>query len=152
MERTCPRCQSVNRPVARFCANCGLALGTGLDGPSEAGRIRHPEPLAPPEGFELCQQAAELYYHLEAAWGGERLLGTESIGVVLFNAGYPLQEVVLNVRGADDSGKELFSVEHAVQDLPRGEQVKIEVPSYELPAPMRVLSVSLVSAEFGPET
>jgi hypothetical protein len=142
----------VNRPVARFCANCGLALGTGLDGPSEAGRIRHPEPLAPPEGFELCQQAAELYYHLEAAWGGERLLGTESVAVLLFNAGYPLQEVVLGVRGVDDSGKELFSVEHAVQDLPRGEQVKIEVPSYELPAPMRVLSVSLVSAEFGPET
>lgn len=152
MERTCPRCQSVNRPVARFCANCGLALGTGLDGPSEAGHIRHPEPLAPPEGFELCQRAAELYFRCEAAWGGERLLGTESIGVVLFNAGYPLQEVVLQVRGEDDSGKELFAVEQTVQVLPRGEEVNIEVPSYELPAPMRVLSVWLVSAEFGPET
>ena len=24
--RTCPRCSTVNRPVARYCANCGLRL------------------------------------------------------------------------------------------------------------------------------
>jgi hypothetical protein len=23
----CPRCSTINRPVARFCANCGLRLG-----------------------------------------------------------------------------------------------------------------------------
>jgi hypothetical protein len=151
MERACPRCKRVNRAVARFCAHCGLALAAGLDGSCEAGRIRHPQPLTPAEGFEPCQQAADLYFRREAAWGGQPLLGTESVGVILFNAGYPLQEVVLELRGEDEKGKRLFAVEQTVELLPRGEEVGVEVPSYELPAPLRALSVSLLSAEFGPE-
>jgi len=129
-----------------------LALGAGIDGSNDAGRIRHPQPLAVPQGFTAVGRAADLYFRSESAWGGERLLSTESIGVVLFNAGYPLQEVVLEGRGADQNDKKLFTIEQTVLELPRGEQIKIEVASYELPAPVRALFVALVSAAFGSDS
>ena len=71
--------------------------------------------------------------------------------VVVFNAGYPLREVVFDVRGEGKDGKELFTVERTVGELPQGKEVALEIPSYELPAPMGALKVWLVSAEFGPE-
>lgn len=151
MKRICPRCRSLNRPAARFCASCGLSLAPGSAGALAAGRIRHPRPLPAPEQFEPCAEAVDLFFRWEAAWGGRVLLGTEGIGVVLFNGGHPLQQVVLKVRGRDEQGGGLFAVEQTVPELPRGEQVRIEIPSYELPAPVRAVSVALLSAEFGPE-
>jgi hypothetical protein len=148
----CPRCHAGNRPEARFCAHCGLSLAAGLDGTLTAGRIRHPDPLAAPEGFAPCDHAANLYYRWESAWGGRTFLGTESIAVTLFNGGYPLQHAVFAVQGRDESGRQLFASDHTADELPRGQEVRIEVPSYELPAAPRELTVSLVAAEFGPES
>ena len=151
MNTSCPRCQTVLRPAARFCGRCGLLLesvGTEL----VAGRIRHPNPLPPPESFQPCGEAADLYYRWESAWGGSMLLGTEGIAVFLFSGGYPLRQVVLRIEGADDQGRQLLAVQRTVDDLPRGRQIRLELASYELPAPVRSIGASLVSAEFGPET
>jgi hypothetical protein len=114
------------------------------------GQIRHPEPLPAPEGFEPIRKAADLYHYSESAWGGRRLLGTENIGFRVFNAGYPLRDVTLSIRGEDDGGSQIFAVEHTVEELPRGEQVTLEVASYEIPAEPKRLTVTLVSAEFYP--
>ena len=150
-ERKCPRCHLVSRVQARFCARCGLLLEQGVSGPLRVGLLKHPSPLAAPEDFEPCGDAEHLYFRWESAWGGSMLSGTESIAVVLFNGGYPLESVALKVIGRDNADQEVFGAEHKVQSLPRGREVKLEVPSYELPAPVRELSVSLITGEFGEE-
>ena len=117
-----------------------------------AGRIRHPEPLPTPEKFEPCDDAADLSFRCESAWGGQRLLGTEGVSVVLFNGGYPLMDVALKVSGEDKTGREVCLVDYALKDLPRGRELTIEVPSYEFPEPVHTLRLSLVSAEFRLDT
>ena len=149
METECPRCQTVNREVAHFCARCGLSLEIGLDGSRRAGQVRHPRPVTVPDQCLPCEGAADLYYRSESSLGGETLIATEGINVLVFNRGYPLREVVLEVRGEGDGGRELFSVERTLGELPQGRDVAVEIPSYELPAPLRTLTVTLRSAEFG---
>jgi len=151
MEMKCPRCHTPNREIARFCARCGLSLKIGVNATRRAGRIRHPQPAAAPDGYTPCREAADLYYRTESSLGGETLIGTEGVNVVVFNAGYPLREVVLEVRGEGKDGQELFKVERGPEDLPHAKEVSLEIPSYELPAPLGALRVSLMSAEFGPE-
>ena len=82
-----------------------------------------------------------------SVWPGT-MSGTENIGVILYNIGYPLCEVVLMLRGSDGEGTELFAVEQVANELPRGERVTVEIASYEIPSPPRRLSVALVSAAF----
>jgi hypothetical protein len=151
MNTPCPRCRAPNREIARFCARCGLSLEIGVDGTRRAGRIRHPRPTAVPDGYRPCRNATDLHYRWESSLGGEVLIGTEGVNVVVFNAGYLLREVVFDVRGEGTDGKELFAVERTVVELAQGKDIALEIPSYELPAPMGALKVSLVSAEFGPE-
>jgi hypothetical protein len=151
MGKDCPRCHTQNADIARFCARCGLLLEVGLDGTWRAGRIRHPGPGPVPEGYAPCQNAADLYYHSESSLGGKVLLGTEGLNVVVFNSGYPLRDVVLELRGTGKEGQGLFTVERTVEELPQGEKVALEVPSYELSAPLGALTVALVSAEFATE-
>ena len=146
METECPRCHTVNREVAHFCARCGLSLE---DGSRRAGQVRHPRPVTVPDQCLPCEGAADLYYRSESSLGGETLIATEGINVLVFNRGYPLREVVLEVRGEGDGGRELFTVERTVDELPQGKDVAVEIPSYELPAPLRTLTVTLRSAEFG---
>jgi hypothetical protein len=149
METVCPRCKTANREVARFCARCGLSLDIGVDGSRRGGQVRHPRPTTVPRDYRPCDQAADLYYRTESSSGGQTLIATEGVNVLVFNSGYLLRQVVLEVRGEGDGGRELFSVERTVDELPQGKEVAVEIPSYELPAPLRTLAVRLVSAEFG---
>jgi len=152
MEPRCPRCQTANVSVARFCGRCGLSLTAGGGGHAGPGRVRHPRPVAPPDGFVAILGAEHLDYHWGSAWGDRFLLGTEGIAVALFNGAYPLREVVLDLRGQDAEGKELFVVEERVEELPVGRQVKVQIPSYELPNPVAAMTVRLASAEFDRQT
>lgn len=149
MATECPRCQAPNPEIARYCAHCGLSLEVGVDGTRGAGRVRHPRPATVPDGYLPCDHAVQLYYRSESSLGGDVLIGTEGVNVIVFNAGYSLREVVLALGGTGKDGKELFAVERTAEQLPQGEEVSLEIPSYELPAPLRALKVSLVSAEFG---
>lgn len=149
MPHTCPRCSHSNPTVARFCGRCGLILALGAGGLLGAGRAPHPQPLPPPEGFEPVTAAVNLHFSWEAAGGGAPLLGTETLQLNVFNAGYDLAEVVLRVRGTDESDRELFAIERELEDWPRGRPVRLEIPSYEVPDPVRALKVELVKAEFG---
>ena len=154
---TCPHCHTRNQATARFCGRCGQPLGDagGATGASaeprpEAsfGPARHPDPLSPPTGFEVCEEMPDLFYRWEAAWGGSMLIGTETLAVIVFNAGYPLEEVVLKIAGQDDEGREVFALDHELAELPRGKEVTIEVPSYELSAPAAGITVSLSSGRY----
>ena len=89
-----------------------------------------------------------MFFHTEASGGGSVLLGTEGFDVTVFNGGYPLASVVLKVDGRSADEQPLFSVELSSERLPRGEQVILEVPSYEISEPASDLSVALVSAEY----
>jgi hypothetical protein len=124
-------------------------LDIGVDGSRGAGRVRHPRPTTVPRDYRPCDRAADLYYRTESSLGGQTLIATEGVNVLAFNGGYPLREVVLEVRGEGDAGRELFSVQRTVTELPQGKEVAVEIPSYELPAPLRTLTVRLVSAEYG---
>lgn len=93
-----------------------------------------------------------LYYRFESAWGGQRLLDTEGIGLVLLNGGYALRDVVVNVQGQSTDGAMLFEGEYSVPELPRGKETLAEVPSYDVPDRVAALKVSLVSASFAPAT
>jgi len=116
--------------------------------PQTCGRVPHPSPLTAPPGFHRCEGAADLFFHTEASGGGSVLLGTEGFDVTVFNGGYPLASVVLKVDGRSADEQPLFSVELSSERLPRGEQVILEVPSYEISEPASDLSVALVSAEY----
>jgi hypothetical protein len=151
METECPRCHCPNRDIARFCARCGLSLEIGVDGTRRAGRIRHPRPAAVPDGYAPFDGAADLYFRSESSLGGETLIDTEGVSVVVFNSGYPLREVELEVRGEGSNGEELFKMVHSVGELEQAHGVSVEIPSYELPAPLHKLKLALVSAEFGQE-
>ncbi len=154
MKQKCPRCLLTNVASARFCARCGLSLTPGEAGQLQAGRIRHPKPLAPPDGFAPCLEAEHLFFRWGPPSGDTFLLGTEGIAVSLFNGAYPLQKVMVLVRGRDDSGFVRFSVSLSVEVLPAGQVVRADVPSYELPdevaRPVAALEVALISAEFRP--
>lgn len=76
-------------------------------------------------------------------------MGTEGIAVMVTSAGYALEEVVLEVKGLDGGGNELFAVQKSVEELPRGREVRVEVPSYDVPADPKELTVTLVSGELG---
>jgi hypothetical protein len=139
--------------VARFCACCGLPLTAGIDGTRRPGLIAHPTPLPPPEnaGWQRVADAADLYFRLESAWGGQRVLDTENIGLLIFNAGYPLQEIVVNVTPAADAGAEPFAADYQIPALPRGQSTSVEIPSWEMRSAMEEVQVRLVSAEFAAE-
>jgi hypothetical protein len=94
----------------------------------------------------------DLHYRWQAAWGGAMLSGTETIAVLIFNGGYALEEVALKLHGLDAEGEEAFVIEKSVEHLPRGEEVTIEVPSYELPVPASDITVALLSAKYGSDT
>ena len=148
MPFTCARCGSSNPDVACFCRNCGQALEGADEGALVAGHAPHRNPLPPPANFFPIGTAADLYYRWEAASGGTPLLGTETLAVTVFNGGYDLAQVLLDVHGEDHQGRTLFSVEHEIEDWPRGRSVQFEIPSYELPDPIHAVNVELVHAEF----
>ena len=148
MKRTCTRCLAGNLSSARYCARCGLDLGPDANTSPRPGQIRHPNPLPAGNGFKPCRDAADLYFQWESAWGGSVLLGTEALAVLLFNAGYPLREVEIEMRGEQPEGTQVFSVRRELDALPRGETIRAEIPSYELSGPAETLTVSLVSAEY----
>jgi hypothetical protein len=148
---TCPRCRDISRPDARFCARCGLLLADSDGRAARPGRIEHPSSIMAGDGFRACADAADLYFRWESAWGGAMLSGTESVKLELFNGGYPLMAAELEINGVDGDGRQVLCTRQTVDHLPRGRHVCIEVPSYELPAPVTDLCVSLVTAEFGQE-
>ena len=84
MDCACPRCETVNCEIARFCARCGMSLAKGVGGPRTAGRVRHPRPTTAPEGCRLCEGTADLYYRSESSLGGAALLATEGVNVLVF--------------------------------------------------------------------
>lgn len=145
MDGRCSQCGVVNVEPAHFCAQCGGPLDAS---PGTVGRAPHPNPIAVPGDYRCCRQAVDLYFCDESAWGGPRLLGTETLGLLLFNTGYALKHGVLKIDGVDESGKALYSVNHPIEHLPRGIETKIEIPSYEISEPATDLVVTLVSAEY----
>ncbi len=157
----CPGCRTRNQPAAQFCGRCGEALVAGArragesgdrQGAGPSGARVHPDPVSPPSGFRPCDGMPDLHYRWQAAWGGAMLVGTEAIAVLIFNGGYPLEEVALKLHGLDAEGEEAFVIEKSVAHLPRGEEVTIEVPSYELPVPASDITVALLSARYGSAT
>ena len=149
MPLACPRCRTANPDVARYCRNCGLTLEVGSGGVLGAGRAPHPQPLSPPDGSQPIGNAANLHFTWGAAGGGAPLLGTESLVLTVFNAGYGLAEVALRVRGTGDGERTVFEVARELEDWPRGASARLEIPSYEMPDRVRAVSAELVQAEFG---
>jgi hypothetical protein len=151
MEAPCPRCYTANPEAARYCRRCGLLLVEGPSGPLGPGRVRHPQPLPTPDGFQPLADGADLLFRNQAAGGGTALSGTEGLTITIFNAGYPLTKVTVRIRGEDRAGGAVFAVERSIADLPRGKSADLEIASWELPEPAERVIVTLVSAEFGPD-
>jgi hypothetical protein len=146
MNQKCPRCNSPNAELARYCSQCGMWLPRG-DASRLAGRVNHPAPLPAPGDFQAIPGAADLCYHAESEFGGAPLLGTESLRLMVFNGGYGLRNVVFDLRIVNRDGQPAVSLLREVESLPRGEERVLELPSYELPDRVANLSISLVSAE-----
>lgn len=146
----CPRCQIESPDVAQFCRQCGLALKRGANGILGAGHAPHPDALRPPEGFERVGSGVDLYHHAEALSGGEPLLGTETLALKIFNAGYNLAQVELELTGIDKHGNQVFVLTRDIEHWHRGEQIDLEVASWEMPEPIASLRVKLIQAAFGP--
>ncbi len=149
MSLSCPRCRTLNPDVAHYCRQCGLRLEVAGGAVAGAGRIRHPNPLVSAEATAAVAGAAHLHYGRQPVGGGTPLLGTEPLELTVFNGGYDLANVVLRVRGDGEAGRSLFALMREIETLARGQAVRLEIPSYELPGPLHALHVELVSAEFG---
>ena len=141
----CGECGAGNLPVAHFCSQCGQPLDAS---PQTVGRVAHPSPAAVPPGFEKCERAADLYFRVGSAWGGSLLLGTENLGVSIFNGGYSLKHVELRVEGLDSSQRRVFEFRQKLTDLRRRAELSFEVPSYEISESPASVRVHLVSAEY----
>lgn len=114
-----------------------------------AGKIRDPRALPVPPGMTPVADAASLFFSWESSLGGGTLIGTEGLRVEVFNAGYPLAEVGLSLRGLGRDDEVVFEIAEELQQLPRGTAAAIEIPSYMIPTPMRRLEVVLLRAAFG---
>ncbi|MCA9255528.1 MAG: zinc ribbon domain-containing protein, partial [Phycisphaerales bacterium] len=113
----CGECGAENLPVAHFCCQCGAPLDSA---PRSVGRARHPAPSAVPEGYHACDRAADLYYRIGSAWGGRRLLGTENLGISIFNAGYALEQLEVRVIGVNAVGRTVFDFPQKLASAPKG--------------------------------
>jgi len=137
--------------VARYCGQCGLSLTVVNGAVLGPGHAPHPAPLPAPEGMAAVDGAVHLYYRWQVVGGGRPLIGTEPLELFFFNGGYSLQNVQLQVRGADSAGQSVLAVEREIETLPRGQTAQVEIPSYELRGPVHVLRAALIRAEFGLE-
>ena len=137
----CLRCGLGNLVLARFCAGCGLSLAGAAEGVARTGRIAHPSPVKPPDTMRACDDAVDLYWSWESAWGGTMILGTEGIGITVFNCGYGL---------ARASFEGVFRVELEIAGLSQGTKKTTDIPSYELTRPATDLKVRLLAADFEP--
>src|SRR5262245_43836936 len=151
METVCPRCHTINRSAARYCARCGLGLEAGVDGSRAAGRIKQAQSLPVPPNFVPVADSAHLYSRRESSLGGGTLIGTEGLMVTIFNAGYALRDAVVTLTGLGRDSEVVFIVDETVRELPRGGKAAVEVPSYVMSEPMRTLNAALRSAEFAEE-
>ena len=162
--------------MARFCGRCGLELSALVDGvaldpfdqealgagpppenapttpkdPLPERPVRGPRDLL--ENFTPFPNAPDLFYCWESAWGGAMLIGTESVAVVLFNRGASLESAVIRIEGFDAIDRTVFGTEKNTGPIPRGAEVTVEVPSYEVPAPVSKMRVSLVWCKPASET
>lgn len=74
------------------------------------------------------------------------MLGTETIAVILFNAGHSLEDVMITIRGTGAAGGEVFAKEQETPAIPRGKELLVaEIPSYEVYAPVDDIAVKFVS-------
>ncbi len=150
MALNCPRCGVANPDVARFCRQCGLTLRRGTHGLLGAGHAPHPDPVDVPEDYQPIASAADLHFRWSSASGGAPLIGTETLSVDLFNAGYDLVDVALRIVGRDKDDKQACDLQREIELLPQGDVRSVELPSYELSAPLRAITVELIQAEFRP--
>lgn len=146
--KDCPRCKRPLAEAAKFCAFCGLAIGDASATELDAGCVEHPDPLAVADGYEPWQQSRDLYFKRQSAWGGTRLIGTEPIELTLWNSGYPLRDVTYEVRAANKHGGAPYVGTYELEHFPRGTEIVIEIPSWELPDAVHSVAVRLVRAEF----
>lgn len=126
--------------MARYCARCGRSLNDRADDPATGHSMLL---LSPPAGFSRCDGTPELYYQWESGWGGRRLLSTETHALMLFNAGATMNDVAMTISALDWNGKAIATIRSTVAVLPRGETIRVEVPSYELPDGIETLTVAM---------
>ncbi len=149
MKRVCPRCNTSNRVVARYCRRCGLWLEPLAQGGSlPPGRWPHPAALPPPSGCAPIERSAQLWWRSESAFGGRTLLPTEGLRIALFNGGYTLEEVALEILGADQAGRQACRCTEQIERIEQGRLLTVELPSYEIQRPLRALRLRLLAARF----
>ena len=141
MSKRCPQCNQAVQELARYCARCGHSLGDISDA-SAADPRKEPSLLPAPPGFSACDTEYGLYYKWESGWGGQKLLGTETQVVLLFNAGATMTDVALKISALDARGRSLAEIRPCMAALPRGETTRVDVPSYELPDDVETLTVA----------
>lgn len=144
-ERICGECSGRNVGAGDFCRHCGKPLNPAH---STAGRAVHSAPLPVPSAMSPVENAANLFFRIESAYGGPILIGTESLGIILFNGGFELRSVVIRVEGRSKNGARVLDLEKTIDHLPRGRETSVEVPSYDIHEPLHGVRVSLVSAEY----
>lgn len=147
----CEACGAALRQAARFCPNCGRQAAGNSKAPEAPRGPVHPNPLSPPPGMSPVAAAMDVFYQFDSAWGGSRL-GSESLSLGVLSCGHALEAVVLEISGVGGSDQTPFRIRQEIERLPRGEKVRVEVPSYELPDEPRELSVTLVSADVSRNT
>ena len=83
--------------------------------------------------------------------GGPALLSTEGATIRVFNRGYPLCQVVLEIIGweSGEDPEPLLTLDRTIERIDRGQEVRLEVPSYEISEPLEKFTVAFVSANFG---
>lgn len=154
MARICPRCSADNPVLARFCCQCGQALGEASSGsPVAQDRVAGGESaiLRCPAGFDPCVESPGFYYHWEVI-GKESFFGCEYLGLTLFNGGAAAAEIRIRLTGRDAEGEVLFEFERNVHRMERGQPISLEIPREDLPGGVpNHLDVAVVSSKRPPQ-
>ena len=76
------------------------------------------------------------------------MIGTEPLGIQIFNRGYDLAAIQLRLWVCDRSDVCILESDRTIDVLRRGMTPTVEVHSYELERPVGRVDVSLISADF----
>jgi hypothetical protein len=88
-----------------------------------------------------------VFYNWEAHWGGSKLSATEPQVLLLYNAGPTVGDAEVIISAMDATGQVVALIRPLSPELPRGEIVRVEVPSYEIPDDAQTLTVALATGD-----
>jgi hypothetical protein len=144
-----PRARDANRIDVRnlaFVPVCGLMFRATAEGPLVAGKVQHPHPIPGPAGFSRCGEAIDLYFCCESAQGAPAA-GNGGGKRPAVQRRLPIGRSIPGAGRSRSGGTAGAASRTDGPELPRGTELRVEIPSYEMSDEVAEVLVTLREAE-----